>query len=343
MEFLPWSQKVLLNNLKKYKQTNQLCILDIQLGGACNYQCIYCDTVKYQCSIQYDLNDIMRLAKEGNVEWIFVCGLGEPTANKNISTFKQILTFCYDNGIRCSAFTNLANFDNELFMFVERKVLYPLFKLDSLDPKINNCIYGINNLNNAKLQLDKVKQLATYAQVEDECTNICASIVPSAKNKDYIKDVIKWCIENNIYPLIGDLEDAGKGQDEYKKLKLSDDVLTEYLKYIKFITNKDYRIPVCPSALFGIHISVEGYVIVDESTALSCHWFWLTEPKIRRICSIHNKSFRELSDSILSARIECRENVVNLLRKTEKMVFGGCGGDVVDLLDFYLKNVLDNH
>ena len=55
-------------------------------------------------------------------------------------------------------------------------------------------------------------------------------------------------MSKNIFPLIGDLEDSGKGQNVYKKLKLSN----EQLKIIKKELSNDYKIPICPSVLFGI-------------------------------------------------------------------------------------------
>ena len=44
-QYKPWEQeevKSLVNQSNK-----KLPILDIQLGGACNLNCIYCDTPKY--------------------------------------------------------------------------------------------------------------------------------------------------------------------------------------------------------------------------------------------------------------------------------------------------------
>ena len=43
LEYLPWSCKELYNVLKLYRK-NIFSILDIELSGACNMACVYCDT-----------------------------------------------------------------------------------------------------------------------------------------------------------------------------------------------------------------------------------------------------------------------------------------------------------
>ncbi len=43
LEYLPWSKKVLAENLQIYSEGRFLC-LDIELGGECNYHCVYCDS-----------------------------------------------------------------------------------------------------------------------------------------------------------------------------------------------------------------------------------------------------------------------------------------------------------
>ena len=38
--YYPWSSEVLYQALKRYSE-NKYTILDIELGGACNFNCIY--------------------------------------------------------------------------------------------------------------------------------------------------------------------------------------------------------------------------------------------------------------------------------------------------------------
>lgn len=118
-------------------------------------------------------------------------------------------------------FTNLLDFDDRLFQYVEDDVLYVMFKLDSFVTEKIKKLYGKQKIDVERLNKN-IKKLVTLVKVENGCTNLCASIVPTALNYDELSDIISFCNDNNIFPLIGDLEDSGRGQDVYQQLKLSD-------------------------------------------------------------------------------------------------------------------------
>ena len=42
IEYMPWSNKVISECFRDYEK-GIFSILDIELGGQCNYHCIYCD------------------------------------------------------------------------------------------------------------------------------------------------------------------------------------------------------------------------------------------------------------------------------------------------------------
>ena len=338
LEFKPWSRSTLDNALKKYKQDHILSILDIELGGACNFKCIYCDTPKYTQVLSYSIAQIEQLVSESYIDWLFICGLGEPTVPRNRNDLIKVLDICNKYSIGCSMFSNIEEFDSELFSYVKNGVLYPLFKLDSFSVEKIMQIYGISK-ELAENQIHNILEMPQYVNNENGLTNICASIVPSSYNKNELKDLVKWCYDHSIFPLIGDLEDAGNGQDYYTNLKVADTELKDLKDYIKSTQGYDYEIPICPSVLFGLHIGYDGYVLVDEISGLSCHWFWLTEPKIMKLARFEKQSFRELSDIVIANRNKMRNILNSLLKNRRKLIFGGCGGDIVDLLTYYLEKV----
>lgn len=339
LEFLPWSKKLLRECLFRYKTQNVLSVLDVELGGACNFKCKYCDTPNYTQCIQFGLEEIEQLALDGKISWLYLCGLGEPTAGKNKQDFKILLRFCKKHGIKCSVFTNIAEFDDELFFYVEEQVLYPMFKYDSLKCETLCEIYNISR-QLADKHLKNIERLSKLVVVKDGYTNICASIVPTNDNIEDLKDNILWCYEHNIFPLIGELEDAGKGQTEYYALKPSNAKLNELKEYINKVAGEQYDIPICPSTLFGLHVDHDGLIAVDAISGLSCHWFWLSEPKIDRLCMIKGHTFKELSDLVIGNRKGKISELHNILSQIKPLVFGGCGGDVVSLLNYYLTNLV---
>ena len=54
IQYKPW-EKIEVNKIIS-ESNKKLPILDIQLGGACNLNCIYCDTPKYGLPCSVDLN-----------------------------------------------------------------------------------------------------------------------------------------------------------------------------------------------------------------------------------------------------------------------------------------------
>ncbi|WP_286154729.1 radical SAM protein [Thomasclavelia cocleata] len=330
-EYLPWSKQVLDKAYIDY-QSGNFSIIDAELGGICNLNCIYCDSPdRNKKSLSVDI--IKKLLDTKQFEWLFICGLGEPAYGENKVQLIELLKSCRKNNVKCSMFTNLINFDEELFSYIELDVLYIMFKLDSFDENKLKLLYGNPNINYKDI-LNKIEQIASYVKIKDNCTNICASIVPTTINYKELPEVIKFCMSKNIFPLIGDLEDSGKGQNVYKKLKLSN----EQLKIIKKELSNDYKIPICPSVLFGIHILYNGIVAVDKSTGLSCHWFWLTEPKIKYFKNIRDyQNIEELTKEIINYRITKIDYLNKLIPNIDDLIFGGCGGNIKELLKFYLS------
>ncbi len=82
----------------------------------------------------------------------------------------------------------------------------------------------------------------------------------------------------------------------------------------------------------------DGTVAVDELTGLSCHWFWLEEPKIHSMKKAWEySSYMDIEKHIFAYRQERLQFVKNEAAKVKEMVFGGCGGDIKELLSVYLK------
>ena len=123
-----------------------------------------------------------------------------------------------------------------------------------MKPKIC-CFIGHQNLRDYNIE-----KICSHARLEDNATNICASIVPTQINKEQLPNIIDWCFSHNIFPLIGDLEDAGKGKALFDKLKIRETELQSLKNYIFEKHGEDYTIPICPSVLFGVHINHKGNI-----------------------------------------------------------------------------------
>ena len=71
IQYKPWEKKQTENLISQ--SGDSLPILDVQLGGACNLKCIYCDTPKYGLPCSVDLPSIEKLMNDGNLNgYMFV-------------------------------------------------------------------------------------------------------------------------------------------------------------------------------------------------------------------------------------------------------------------------------
>lgn len=339
IEFFPWSKKLLYNSFNNYVETKQLQLLDIELGGSCNFKCVYCDTPKYGHQIKYKIKDLEFFFDKGKPLFVYICGLGEPTVNINRINLIEVLELCRKYNVRCCIFTNLSVIDEDLYTYIDEEILYPIFKLDSFSIDTIKQIYNVSD-ELANKQINNINNIIKHVKVNSGYTNIAASIVPSTLNISEIKLLIKWCYQNNVFPLIGQLEDAGKGHNVFGSLEVTESMLIDLKDYILNCYGEPYEIPICPSVLFGVHINFEGEIIVDGASGLSCHWFWLTEPHIEKLGQFVGYDINSISQMIIEKRKIHAEKIKKIFHMQKELIFGGCGGDIKHLLDFYISNML---
>lgn len=332
-EYAPWATDVLKRILSISSES--LPILDLQFGGSCNLDCIYCDTPKYKYPCLLDLEAIERIINNGNIQWVYACGLGEPTVKGgNGYALKKVLAMCKAKSIKMSIFSNMVDLDDELLQYIDSGTLHVLFKLDSFIPEVMNYLYGVDR---SKIILQNYEKLKEVIHIKEGTTNLGASIVPNAKNREEIYKIVDFCMEYGIYPLLGQLENAGKCASIFEKLKVNDNELLALRQYIKGTYGANYQIPICPATIAGIHITNTNKVIVDEKTGLSCGWFWLDEPKMIEIANIIDMSPEEITSKIMSYRKSKFANVVAIEKSLKTNPFGGCGGDAKALLQQYIS------
>ena len=330
-EYLPWSKVTLRDCIRDYKE-GRFTILDLELSGACNYTCKYCDSPDRNKCFSVDTDILSSVLQDKQIKWIFICGLGEPTFGINYEKLIEILEISKQKGIKCSIFTNLSFLTKDLLEYIDQEVLYILFKLDSFKEDYIKKFYGTNNAIN---QLDNISELVKHVIIRNGCTNIAASIVPNRYNKDEIPEIVSWCSEHDVFPLIAELEEAGKGELIFDELRLSKEELAKIKLDILLKNAEEPRVPICPAMISGIHINNSGDITVDEATGFSCHWFWLKNPAIKRIGTLTGTTkWEEYSQKIIDYRLGLTKSIVSKIDSfnDEGTVFGGCGGSVRDLL-----------
>lgn len=330
-EYLPWSKEELSKSLQDYRR-GTLSILDIELGGDCNFHCRYCDSPDRNKEFHVDFSKIDEVMYEGEIRWIYICGLGEPTFGKNQDILDRLLAMAEKYGVRCSMFTNLSNISKTLMEYIDKGILYLLFKMDSMDEERLRNLYGVQQ---AHQQIEKVNEVAKHVIIQEGCTNLAASIVPTKQNYDEVCRIVKWCKEKKIYPLIAELEYAGDGTHSFEELSLDKEELSDIKWQIAEECSENLNVPICPAMISGIHINHEGVITVDRETGFSCHWFWLKNPQIKSLANFNGTgTWKGYSKLIRTYRENQTETVRSYLENSdnELYVFGGCGGTINELL-----------
>jgi MoaA/NifB/PqqE/SkfB family radical SAM enzyme len=336
-EFYPWASIVYQDAIAKYK-AGHFSILDIQLSGKCNYNCVYCDSPDRGLAVNIDFGHLEQLVRQedGMCNWMFVCGLGEPLWGDNKISLLRLLQLCKELGIKCSIFTNGSNVDDRILRFIQEGILYPVIKIDTFDLDLSKELYGYQH---AQKTLDAIDVL--FAIARESKSNYCsvaASIVPTTKNLREIPVIVKRCVDNQTFPLLGQLEYAGKAINSYDDLLLSKEQLLVLKNRISTDIKSEYRIPICPSVISGMHISSSGYVSVDKKSGLSCSWFWMETPDTVNICNINElTSLQDAGNRIIEYRKKMIPYMIENRSKIEEQPFGGCGGNIIDLVSDYIE------
>lgn len=340
-EYLPWSSTVFEKAKQQYINA-KMSILDIQLSGSCQYNCVYCDSPDRCKPCTIDFTHLFQLVENSanagrKFDWVFVCGLGEPLWAENKKNLFRILQMCEHFNMRCSIFTNGNQLDDAILDFVARGTLYPLIKIDTFNPELAAEIYG-TTLEGANKTLAATEQLFSLCKnMDSQDYHVGASIVPTTKNIDELKTIVQKCINNNVFPLIGQLEYAGKAVASNEELNLTKEELYEIKAEIEGLYGP-YKIPICPSVIAGFHITHNGQISVDRKSGLSCSWFWLEDPDVIDLCNVNSiNSFDEVDPLIINYRYSVLENMKQIAPTIEEHPFGGCGGNIRDLANEYVE------
>jgi len=232
-------------------------------------------------------------------------------------------------------FSNVAYLDAEITRYLDTGCLHILFKLDSLRPDRISRLYGIHT---PELHLGKVMEVLDAVLVSEGQTNLAASIVMTKENLDELDVLLDFCDDSRVFPLVADLEESGRGKRVAEELRLDESELRLVRETLEARYGPGYGIPICPSVIAGMHVTPDDHVIVDEATGLSCHWFWLTEPKVHTVGVLAcGYGYQEAARDVIRYRTEQLPEVERLVASGTSLTLGGCGGDIQAMLRRYLE------
>jgi MoaA/NifB/PqqE/SkfB family radical SAM enzyme len=345
VQYLPWSKETLQDSLEAEK-AGRIPALDLELTAKCSAaSCIYCDSmpeVRANPTVKELLVEptlaVLEQARERGLKWIYTCGLGEPLEDQR---FSVILDFMKEHGIKMSLFTNGQFIKNlEIAKRLKASNVHIILKMDTFNAEEFDTILG-GVAGRAKKIYQAIDYLlnAGYTNTGYEgYTDLAFSVVPTTISKDTISEVVEYCLKNNIFPSVGELEQAGNviTHNLFESLGLSEDCL-KWVKKDAELAEMNYMRPICPAILTGLHIDNQGNCIVDEVTGLNCKWFLLSDPRTKIIGNVVEQSITELYNMVKKYRVDCWEQNRITINGYEKIdyVFGGCGGNPSEIIRLY--------
>ena len=347
VQYLPWSVDTLQACIKATKE-GMMPALDLELTAKCSRACcIYCDSMPNVCanpdikelSLETTQNMLKQAASRG-LKWIYTCGLGEPFEDKR---FPAILEFLKENGIFLSMFTN-GQFIESVDMAKRLKEcnVNLILKMDTFDgDKFDTILGGKGRAQKIYKAIDFLLE-SGYANVgSDGYTDFAFSIVPTQLTIETIPEVVDFCIKNNIFPSIGELELAGNVVNHNLVGRLGlNEVDLKKIRYKSQLEQMNYMRPICPAILTGLHIDNQGNCIVDAVTGLNCKWFLLSNPNTKVIGNVMDLSVLDLQKKVALYRETCLKENIDTINQYETInyVFGGCGGNPSEIIRLYKEN-----
>lgn len=343
-EYLPWSMQTLKELLSSAK-TGNIPAVDLELTARCSAaNCIYCDSQPEVCanpseeevSLESTLLFLEQACKNG-LHWIYTCGLGEPLEDKR---FFPILDFNKAYGIKMSIFTNGQFIQNlETAKRLKESGICLILKMDTFDEeKFDYILGGKGRAKRIYRAIDLLLESGYTDTGKDGVTDLAFSIVPTTLTKDRIPEIVDYCLKHNIFPSVGELEQAGNvvTNNLFDSLGLSENGLLD-VKRDSNLLDIDYRRPICPAILTGLHIDNKGNCIVDAVTGVNCKWFMLRDPQTTVIGNIETDSAEALLRKVSQYRTNAWKQNREKISEYEKVsyVFGGCGGNPAHVLDLY--------
>jgi|GEM_PF-1759669 MoaA/NifB/PqqE/SkfB family radical SAM enzyme len=336
--FYPWSDRVTNQYLKDYAD-NKIPVLDLDLSNRCNLgSCIYCDSQinihnKDEFTFE-ELKTVVLQCKEFDLKSVYICGIGEPTDDDK---FFPLIELLRDKEINCTIFTN-GTFSTEKVRLLKDCNVNLILKMDTFKASSFNRILGKPETAEHIYKTLEVLLNSGYGTVNEfNETDLAFSIVPTKWTYKDIPEVVKFCVKNNIFPSIGELEYSGRAKDIYDDFYLNRNELENLKSTVESIVGHAYQRPICPAIVTGIHINNSGKVIVHRQTGLGCHWFLLSEPDMVEIGDIRIHTVEELNKNLRKFRREHFNQESLKIESKVPNVFGGCGGKLEAILDKYVE------
>lgn len=301
--------------------------LCLDLTAKCSLgSCLYCDSKvgkPYEDELQIEeIEKLVLDLKEYGLGWVFICGLGEPREDPS---FFKVLKLLYENQIHVSFFTNGLYFsENDIDLLIKYNANM-LVKLDSFSPKVFDSLLGRKDAARKIYRFVDLLLNSGFIKINQrEETNLAFSIVPTRLNVASIPKVVKFCIDHNIFPCIGEMEYANRAVKNWDRLAVTKGELSDLSRRVNDTLGYEYRRNLCQGIITSLHINNVGKGVVETKTGLSCGWFLQEDVVYIEMGDIRKEGIKSIIDKVSKYRFQKLQETEGILMKMNPTIsFGG--------------------
>ncbi len=200
---------------------NRPLLLSLYLDTACNLDCIFCflDSGKSHRKEQLSLERykvLIRQGKELGVKSTLFFGAGEPLMDEKLF---PLIECSNELGLYSVMFTNASLVTKDIADRMKELDLSVVASIKSRNPQTLEELTGVKG--SAKRIYMGFKNLMDAGLNETHPTRLAADILVCRQVYEEVPKLIRYCIDNNIHPMVESLLWKGRAVENYDRLELT--------------------------------------------------------------------------------------------------------------------------
>lgn len=200
---------------------NKPLLLSLYLDTACNLNCCFCflDSGKSRNQEQLSLaqyKDLIRQGKKLGIKSVLFFGAGEPLLDNKLF---PLIGHSNKLGLYSVMFTNASTVTKKIAKKLKKMRVSVVASVKSRNPKTLEKLTGVKG--SAKKIFSGFQRLLDAGLNQSTPTRLGIDILLCRQSYDEIPELLNYCINNNIHPMIETLACKGRAARNYGKLELT--------------------------------------------------------------------------------------------------------------------------
>lgn len=213
--------------------TNHPLLLSLYLDTACNLDCMFCflDSGKSHKQGQLSLEQYKLLIKQGKdfgVKSTLFFGAGEPLMDKKLF---PLIEYSNELGLYSVMFTNASLVTKQVAERIKNLDLSVVASIKSRNPKTLEELTKVKG--SARRIYRGFQYLLDAGLNQTDPTRLGMDILICKQVYDEIPKLIKYCLDNNIHPMVESLLWKGRAVKNYDKLQMTEEQKRDLSKRLK--------------------------------------------------------------------------------------------------------------